>query len=286
MPTSKTQLDTDLAAYEADVMSHFPPSTANDRNAEAAACVSRFKAFHEAARGSVLALKLAKFFAGIEVQTLCDLHEEQVGETRGGDVKSEEAGSKRTGVSVLNLESYLEQQLGVTARTARRYKTHFLSCTQDRPELADKLRKWWLNWKSEATPQLSESESNAAPKAKGKKGELITITPLQPLALQEVCNLAAKDVQSLLDHADDWGLNELFEVPLKDVTPPTEEEIEVIQDNHKERLAKFWLKDFARRAGNNEFLKLRKQDKEALLVTWEEALDKLRDSLKGKKGGA
>lgn len=282
MPTSKSQLDTDLAAYEADVMSHFPPSTTNNQNSEAAACVSRFKAFHEAARGSVLALKLAKFFAGIEVQTLCDLHEEEHGKTQGQRSDLDLV----TGVSRSSQADYLEQHLNVTKRTAYRYRAHFLSCTQDRPELADKLRKWWLNWKSEVTPQLFDSESNAAPKAKGKKGELITITPLQPLALQEVCNLAAKDVQSLLDHADDWGLNELFEVPLKDVTPPTEEEIEVIQDNHKERLAKFWLKDFARRAGNNEFLKLRKQDKEALLVTWEEALDKLRDSLKGKKGGA
>jgi hypothetical protein len=276
--SKQTKLDTQLAGYEA---------AANEcYQREAQACVSRFKAFHEAARGSVLALKLAKFFAGIEVQTLCDLHAEQVGETRGGDMKSEEAESKRTGVSVLNLESYLEQQLGVTSRTARRYKNHFLNCTQDRPELADKLRKWWLGWKAQTTPELAESESDAAPKTKGKKGELVTIAPLQPLALQEVCNLAAKDVQQLLDQADDWGLHELFEVPLKDVTPPTEEEIEVIQDGAKQKLAKFWLKDFARRVGNNEFLKLRRQDKEALLTTWEEAVDKLKDSLKGKKGAA
>ena len=285
MNPPKTKLDAQLEGYEADALSQIPTAKANTAaqcyQREADACVSRFKAFHETVKGNVLALKLAKFLAGIEVQTLCDLHAEIHGETRGGDHSE----SKTDTPSVL-LEPYLEQHLGVTARTARKYKFHFLSCTQERPELADKLRKWWLGWKAETTPQLTEGESNAAPKAKGKKGELITVAPLQPLSLQEVCNLAAKDVQSLLDHADDWGLNELFEVPLKDVTPPTDEAIEAIQDNNKERLAKFWLKDFARRAGTNEFLKLRKQDKEALLVTWEEALDKLRDSLKGKKGGA
>jgi len=279
--SKQTKLDAQLAGYEADVLSQVSPAKTNTLQAEEAACVARFKAFHQTAKGNVLALKLAQFFGGIEVQTLCDIHAETYGETRGGD----QSASKTEGPSVL-LEPYLEQNLGVTARTARKYKAHFLNCTQDRPELADKLRKWWLGWKIETMPQLTESESDAAPKAKGKKGELTTVAPLQPLALQEVCNLAAKDVQQLLDQADDWGLHELFEVPLKDVTPPTEEEIEVIQDGAKQKLAKFWLKDFARRVGNNEFLKLRRQDKEALLTTWEEALDKLKDSLKAKKGGA
>lgn len=244
---------------------------------EREACVSRFRAFHEAARGSVLALKLAKFFAGIEVQTLCDLHAEEHGNTRGQRADL----AIGTGVSLCSQADYLEQHLNVTKRTAHRYRAHFLACTQDRPELADKLRKWWLKWKDEATPQLTQAD----PK-KGKKGELTNTGGTPALQLQDVCDLAAKDVQSLLDQADDWGLHELFEAPLKDVTPPTNEQLEAIQDTQKERLAKFWLKDFARRAGNNEFLKLRKQDKEALLVTWEEALDKLRDSLKGKKGGA
>lgn len=276
--SKQTKLDAQLAGYEADALSQTPTAANECYEREAQACVSRFKAFHESIKGNVLALKLGKFFGGIEVQTLCDLHSEIYGETRGG--------SKNDRLSLLPQAEFLEQHLNVTRRTAYRYRAHFLSCTQDRPELADKLRKWWLGWKIETMPQLSESESDAAPKTKSKKGEIVTVAPLQPLALQEVCNLAAKDVQQLLDQADDWGLHELFEVPLKDVTPPTEEEIEVIQDGAKEKLAKFWLKDFARRAGNNEFLKLRKQDKEALLVTLEEALDKLKDSLKGKKGGA
>ncbi|MEG7685940.1 hypothetical protein, partial [Listeria monocytogenes] len=92
-----------------------------------------------------------------------------------------------------------------------------------------KLRKWWLKWKDEATPQLTP----AAPK-KGKKVQSAALTTTggtPALQLQDVCNLAAKDVQQLLDQADDWGLHELFEVPLKDVTPPTDEAIEVMQDN-------------------------------------------------------
>lgn len=249
---------------------------------EAAACVSRFRAFHEAAKGSVVALKLAKFFAGIEVQTLCDIHEETFGETRGGDHSE----AKRTGLSTLTLGQWLEDQLGVTDRTARRYKNHFLSCTQEKPELAEKLRKWWLKWKDDAALQLTAADVQTN-KGKGKAGEtqIVTAAP-SALALHEVCNLAAKDVQELLDHADSWGLSELFEKPLKDVTPPAREETEddEARDNTKERLAKFWLQDFCRRALNNEFLKLRKQDKEALLTTFEEAVTKLRSSLEPKGG--
>lgn len=244
---------------------------------EAAACVSRFLAFHETVKGNVLAVKLAKFFGGIEVQTLCDLHAEIYGETRGG--------GKTDSESVL-LETFLEERLGVTARTARRYKNHFLSCTQEKPELAEKLRKWWLKWKDDAALQLTAADVQTN-KGKGKAGDtqLVTAAP-SALALHEVCNLAAKDVQELLDHADAWGLSELFEKPLKDVTPPAPKETEDDEssDNTKERLAKFWLQDFCRRALNNEFLKLRKQDKEALLTTFEEAVTKLRSSLEPKGG--
>jgi hypothetical protein len=248
---------------------------------EAAACVSRFLAFHETVKGNVLAVKLAKFFGGIEVQTLCDLHAEIYGETRGGDQSTGKTDSE----SVL-LETFLEERLGVTARTARRYKNHFLSCTQEKPELAEKLRKWWLKWKDDAALQLTASDAQTN-KGKGKAGEtqLVTAAP-SALALHEVCNLAAKDVQELLDHADAWGLSELFEKPIKDVTPPAPDETEDDEgrDTTKERLAKFWLQDFCRRALNNEFLKLRKQDKEALLTTFEEAVTKLKSSLEPKGG--
>jgi hypothetical protein len=263
-----------------------PPALAKAKTCkpedEAAACVSRFHAFHEAAKGSVMALKLAKFFAGIEVQTLCDLHAEIHGETRGRP-----SGEEITApLSTISLADFLEDQLGVTDRTARRYKNHFLSCTLEKPELAEKLRKWWLKWKDDAALQLTASDAQTN-KGKGKAGEtqLVTAAP-SALALHEVCNLAAKDVQELLDHADAWGLSELFEKPIKDVTPPAPENTEDDEgrDTTKERLAKFWLQDFCRRALNNEFLKLRKQDKEALLTTFEEAVTKLKSSLEPKGG--
>lgn len=251
---------------------------------EAAACVSRFHIFHGVVKGNVLALKLAQFFGGIEVQTLNDLHAEIYGETRGGD----QTESKTDSVSVL-LETFLEERLGVTARTARRYKNHFLRCTQDKPEQAEKLRKWWLKWKDEAALQLAPADVTP-PKKKGKgKGknvetQLVTAAP-SALALHEVCNLAAKDVQDLLDHADEWGLHELFEKPIKDVSPPSNgNDDDPPEDDTKQRLAKFWLKEFSRRALNNEFLRLRKQDKEALLATFEEAVAKLRTSLEPKGG--
>lgn len=241
-------------------------------------CVSRFRIFHDVVKGNVLAMKLAKFFGGIEVQTLCDLHSEMFGETRGQFAEESKTDSK----SVL-LEPFLEGHLGVTARTARRYKNHFTSCTQDKPELAEKLRKWWLKWKDDAALQIAGDSTPAAASGDSAETQIVSATSTT-LALHEVCNLAAKDMQELLDHADEWGLSELFEVPLKDVTeedatpePPT-------PPDAKERLAKFWLKDFSRRAMNNEFLKLRKQDREALLTTWEEATAKLKDSLATKGG--
>lgn len=251
---------------------------AQTKTDEAAACVSRFRIFHNVIKGSVLSQKLAKFFAGIEVQTLCDLHLEIHGETRGGD----QTKSKTEGASVL-LEPWLEERLNVTARTARKYKNHFLSCTQDHPELAGKLTKWWQGWKDQAALELAPAD--AAPKnGKGKpETQLVTTGGGSALALHEVCNLAAKDMQELLNQADEWGLHELFETPVKDVTEEPLTEIPEPPDA-KERLAKFWLHDFSRRALNNEFLKLRKQDREALLTTWEEATAKLKDSL-GTKGG-
>ena len=245
---------------------------------EAAACVSRFRAFHETVKGNVLYMKLAKFLGGIEVQTLCDLHGEMYGETRGGDHKTDS-------LSVL-LETFLEERLEVTARTARRYKNHFLSCTQEKPELAAKLVAWWKGWKESAALTLTQAAPAPTPTGKGKKSEALVNAAAAPsaLALHEVCNLAANEVQELLDHADAWGLHELFEKPLKDVTPPAEtgEDDTGPGLDAKERLAKFWLKDFCRRALNNEFLKLRRQEKEALLITFEEATLKLKSSLEGK----
>jgi hypothetical protein len=286
MSKTHTQLATEAIGFPPADPANVTADLANRKQAnlegEAAACVSRFRAFHEAAKGSVVALKLAKFFAGIEVQTLCDIHAETFGETRG---QFAEESKVDRGVHI-TLADYLEDQLGVTDRTARRYKNHFLSCTQDKPELAEKLRKWWLKWKDDAALQLTASDAQTN-KGKGKAGEtqLVTAAP-SALALHEVCNLAAKDVQELLDHADAWGLSELFEKPIKDVTPPAPDETEDDEgrDTTKERLAKFWLQDFCRRALNNEFLKLRKQDKEALLTTFEEAVTKLKSSLEPKGG--
>lgn len=55
--------------------------------------------------------------------------------------------------------------------------------------------------------------------------------------------------------------------------------------SNKHKLAKFWIQDFCRRAMRNEFLKLPKREKEALLTTLEEATGTLKAHLnqKGKK---
>jgi hypothetical protein len=236
-------------------------------------CIQRFRIMHEAVKGSVLGVKLAKFFAGIEVQALCDMHMEEFGETRGGD----QTKSKVVKLSALPLGTFLEQHLGVTDRTARRYRAHFLKVTQERPEQAERLRNWWLSWKDSAALQDTST-------SKGQKdaGTQLATSAASALALHDVCSLAAKDIEAILAHADEFGLHELFEVPLKDVTPEQLPEPEAKNDA-KERLAKIWLTDISKRLLNNEFLKLRKQDREALLPTLEDALNKLKDSLKGGK---
>lgn len=256
-------------------------TAAADNFKELQDCVNRFHIFHEATKGSVMAMKLAKFFGGIEVQTLCDLHAEMYGETRGGDQRSEDAKTKADKGAVLKLCDFLEDKLGVTDRTARRYREHFLSCTEAKPELAAKLRKWWVKWKDQEILQLAPATpAQGKGKTKGKASAQLATTKSQSLALQDVCKLAAKDIKDLLEHADAWGLHELFEKPMKDVTPKEEPQPPSGDDDAKERLAKFWLKDFSRRAMNNEFLKLPKQQREALLATWEEATCKLKESLK------
>lgn len=231
-------------------------------NAEAQASIARFQIFHGAAKGSVLSLKLAKFFAGIEVGNLCDLHAEQYGETRGSD------GTAPT------QEQWLEDNLNVTARTARRYRTHFLVAAQQAPEVSAKLTDWWKKWKATTDKAL------AAPVKALTNGKTKKAAPkkAKALALQEVCKLAAAEIDDIVDQPDQWGLHELFEKPLKDVTPPTGGSGSNADASAK--LAKFWLEDFARRALNNEFLKLPKVQREALLTTLEETTGKLKDSLK------
>jgi hypothetical protein len=236
-----------------------PLATATDADS-VKLCVARFEHFHRAICSGALELKLMQYYAGLEVSTLYELHQSIHGETRGG------AGDK----SAPTLESFIEDNLNVTSRTARKYRGLFLSIVAEAPAISDQLN---IVWARVAIDHRSAQDDGS---------HAITLPPsislLNAAALQEVCK-----------HADEWALHELFEVPLKDAggTPDDQSQNE---DNSKAaakaRVLKFWLTDFTRRSLQNEFLKLPRAQKEAVLTTLEEAVNTLKDNLKPKNKNA
>lgn len=234
--------------------------------------VSRFQAFHGLACKSALELKLAKYLAGLEVNALYDLHEELHGETRGRPGAEEKTDS----LSVISLESFLEQHLNVTARTARRYRNHFLSITSAAPQLAEKLN---AKWKALALPQAAQALPENA------------TAGFDLSALQRDGTLNADTVQELCTHADEWGLHEMFEAPQRDVTPPEpgEEEEDDSKKAKKAAVLKFWTESVVKRLDQEELFRLPPTALEAVLCKMEEASKKGREILAEKtakkKGG-
>lgn len=229
--------------------------------------VGRFKVFHGLVCKSALELKLAKYFAGLEVHALCDLHAEVYGETRGQFSTQ----SKTDRLSALPLEAFLEQRLGVTARTARRYRAFFQSVAAEAPETADKLNATWhqLTGGEESKKLLLPADvGTAIMTAKGGK-------PLPEEVLQAVCK-----------HSDEWGLHELFEAPQRDVTPPSADPDEnndsARKKAEKAALVKFWTEGLVRRLENEELHRLPAPALEAVITKMEEAAAKAREVLAGK----
>lgn len=239
----------------------------------AAAHASRFAIFHGLACKSALELKLAKYYAGLEVNALCDLHEELYGETRGRPAGSE----KTEGASVISMETFLEERLGVTARTARKYRAHFLDIAQNAPEIADKLNETWR----QITAQLTETAGS--PK-RLQAGQELRLT-----ALPQGCQpLPAEVLQAVCEHADEWGLYELFQAPARDVTPMPEEESSR-KKLERAALVKFWSESLVRRLENQELHRLPAPILEAVITKMEEAAKRAREALaektSKKKGG-
>ncbi|MDZ4287798.1 MAG: hypothetical protein U0984_07560 [Prosthecobacter sp.] len=220
---------------------------------ELAATVARFKMFHLAAGKSAMALKLAKYFGGIEVNALYYLHAEIYGETRGGGEAAE-----------VTLEDFVEQQLDVTARSARRYRDWFLSIaeTAEHAGLVKRLNGWWSKHK----PKML---GNGQAKGKGK----------EVMSLAELQTTMAKDLQTLLNHPDEWGLNELFEKPLKDVTPVEDEPPTAMRD----AALNFWKNLFLRRIGRKDYLRLPPTVREQLGTSFKEMAFEIEETLKGRK---
>ncbi len=248
-----------------------PPAPLSPCNPELLASVGRFKALHGVLQQTVAGTKLLKYFLGLEVSNLCSLHSEVHGERRGGDQKSAAAKIKADTLSSLTLEEFIEAHLGVTARTARKYRSFFeaLASGTAHEATVKRLNAFWL---------ARRETMLALPSSKRKRA-----ASSSALSLHSLSSIAAQDLQTILAQPDEWGLHELFEVPIKSAGgDATEAPLE--QPAPKHPLVKFWLKDFSRRALQNEYLRLRKQDQAALLTTLEEVTAKLRENLAPKKG--
>lgn len=227
--------------------------------------VSRFSLFHGLVCKSVLEIKIAKYFAGLEVNALYDLHKELHGETRGGDHRATEEESKTEGPSVLKLEDFLEEHLHVTARTARKYRDHFLSIVSEAPKIAEKLNGTWK--------QMALGE-----------GQQVDAESLSVTSLQSASILNAEAMQIICDHADEWGLNELFETPQRNVTPSEDDEDDHGQDKKAKRAAllKFWTEALVKRLDQDEMHRLPVPALEAVINKMEEATKKGRELLAAK----
>ncbi|MCF7785593.1 MAG: hypothetical protein K9N47_05690 [Prosthecobacter sp.] len=241
------------------------------------ALVSTFTNLQDGIKGDALSMKIKMFFAGLLVNELTEHFRHEHGETRG---RPENNGA----VSVIKrptLESYLEDNFNVSARTCRRYESFWENCTvSTKHEKAVKaLNLAWTNHLQ--TLQLEAPKKAGKGKGQGKASQPLTLTLHQP------SKSFAEDVQELLLEADDLGLHELFEIPLKDAGSD-EDDTDPEPANNKDKLIKFWAGDFSRRLSRREYMKLPKAQRETLATDLELALHELKDSLatSKKKGKA
>ena len=228
--------------------------------------INTFNALQNGIKSDALAMKLKMFYAGLLVNELTEHFRLEHGETRGRPEKTDSDVRN----SSVTLASFLENALGVTARTCRRYQGFWETCTtSDKHEKAVKaLNLAWTNHLQ--TLQLDAPKK--AGKGKGKAAQ-----PLA-LALHEPSKSFAEAVQELLTEADDLGLHELFELPLKDVTPDDDGDPPEPPDN-KGKLIKFWAGDLSRRLTRKEYMRLPKAQRETLATDLEQVVHELKDSL-------
>jgi len=237
--------------------------------------INTFNALQTGIKSDALAMKLKMFYAGLLVNELTEHFRLEYGETRGRPEKTD----TDVGFAPPTLETYLEDGFGVTARTCQRYRRFWESCTTStKHETAVKALN--LAW----TDHLHTLQLNAPAKAGKGKGKAKAAQPLA-LALHTPSKGFAEAVQELLSEADDLGLHELFELPLKDAGSATSEDDTPEPPNNKGKLIKFWTEDFARRLTRKEYMRLPKAQRETLATDLEQALHEIKDSLQGGKKG-
>jgi len=238
-----------------------------------------FQAVQCGIKGDALAMKLKMFFAGLLVNELKEIHHELHGETRGGDQKSENSKSKRKDVSIL-IDPFLEQHLGVTARTCRNYHNFWLSIVQTTTHAStlQTLNKWWL----EHRPSLRLPTAPQLGKAKDTASLAISTTSSEFASLAKAVTAA----NALLEEADTLGLHELFERPAKDVTPEVIKQTKSKSDERQLQLAlQFWgpQGEAIRRLARKDYLHLPDPEREALVTTLEETIEELKETLKARR---
>lgn len=238
--------------------------------------INTFNALQTGIKSDALAMKLKMFYAGLLVNELTDHFRLEHGETRGGD-QSKRKAENDFRVAPLTLERFLEDALGVTARTCRNYRNFWENCTvSTKHEKAVKaLNLAWTNHLQ--TLQLEAPKKAGKGKGQGKASQPLALTLHQP------SKSFAEDVQELLLEADDLGLHELFELPVKDVTPDDDDDSPEPPPPNKDKLIKFWITEFGRRLTRKEYMRLPKASRETLATDWEQALLELKDSLNTSK---
>lgn len=244
-----SQKQTSSAIVKAEKKAAKPAALTDSPEAQA---VARFSYCHKLAQVRGLQFKLSAYFAGMEVQTLAELHGVSQGKGKDGEPWG----------------AYVQRMLNIPYSTAQRYRAHYQSIASEHGGIAIKLNNHWLRITSgeECAALISGGDDKA-----------------------HAVDLPAKALQSICDHADEWGLHALFAKPERDVTPDDGDDGDDTENARARRkaLVMFWNDQVLRRMAADEYLRLPKAQLAAFATRAEEAAKKAREALAGpkKKGG-
>lgn len=205
--------------------------------------IARFAFCHRLAQTRGLQFKLAAYFAGLEVATLSDLHEV----SQGKAAKNGEAWG-----------AFVPRALGIPYSTAMRYKAHYSSMATEHAAIAKKLNSHWL--------KLTDGTGTAKLLTSG--GEDAVNADLTATALQDMC-----------DHADEWGLHEIFAKPAKETDTGGDDDDDEETKRRKNPLVDFYARQLMQRFASQEYLRLPKAQLATFATRAEEAAKKAREAL-------
>lgn len=237
--------------------------TTTQPDAATEAAIARFAFWQAGIAQDALSLKLRTYFAGLEIEHLRSHFEAIHGPIRRGGSKDSRP--------LVAFSTWIEENLQVTSRTANRYLAQFRDITTTAPKVAAKLNQWW---EAEMLPRQI-NEGNADKTTLQSREDLANLVP-------------AASLQTLLTHADEWGLNDLLEQPLKQAktsggsSGSGDDEPLDAKAREKQLLLDFWCQQLPRRLDRDEILRLPKREREALATRLEETLNKVKATLQPK----